>query len=606
MKYCQILSVAARFDPYQCINPIFGYTSLHRQIPAITGKIPKPGTDSDTLHPINFIFGLGIFLFGMAQLEYGSSKLAETRLRHWLRSGTNTPLASISIGTLATALLQSSSMVSLLVMAFASAGILPLVNAVGIIVGANLGTTITGWLVALFGFKLDLAAAALPLFGIAAFTLAMARRQTRLYFIASAVLGVALLLFGLGIMKTSMETIPDRWDISLLQGHAAFIYLAVGILLAAVIQSSSAVMIMALAAIDAEFISLSEAAALVIGADLGTTSTTLLGALKGNTIKRQLAFAHLVFNLVVDLIAFFFLLPILPMLLGLAYLTDPIYSLVAFHSLINVMGVLFFFPFLRHFTNWIEAVFARYTTAPTSMLDRVPTTVVDAAMEALRTTVRGMMFQATCNNLHLFNLKPEQLKLLQTDHPDMLNIVPDRSFDRGYEELKNQEGKVLRYSLRIQAQPLEEAEAAELQRLLAVTRNVVFSNKSLKDVQQDLDELRHSSSDSALALHARHKEFQKICYEKLLELQLGEHVREFVLEELKGLHELNERHGEEANQFVHAHAENNESDDTSIQLNSNREVKQALTTMIKAMELSAVPVSQNTNAQPAPSLLDVN
>lgn len=549
------------------------------------------------MHPVNFIFGLGIFLFGMSQLEYGTSKLGETRLRRWLRYGTNTPLASVTTGTVATALLQSSSMVSLLVMAFASAGILPLVNAVGVIVGANLGTTFTGWLVALFGFKLDLAAAAVPLFGIAAFTLAMVNRQTRLYYTGSALLGIALLLFGLGLMKASMETIPDRWDISLLQGHAPYIYLGVGILLAAVVQSSSAVMIMALAAIDAEFISLSEAAALVIGADLGTTSTTLLGALKGNTIKRQLAFAHLVFNLVVDLTAFFFLLPILPMLLAFARISDPIYSLVAFHSLINVIGVMTFMPLIKYFARWIEAVFLRYSTQPSSMLDRVPTTVVDAAMEALRSTVRDMMFQAVCNNLHLFNLNPGQLKILQSEHPEMLASVPDRSFERGYEELKNQEGKILHYSLRVQAEPLEAAEAAEMQRLLAVTRNVVFSNKSLKDIRHDLAELKHSSSDSGLALYARHKEFQKASYEKILDLILGNHAREFMLEELEGLKETNERHGEEMNRFVHAHAGNNESDDTSIQLNSNREVKQALATMISAIELSLAPLAQGVTEE---------
>lgn len=555
------------------------------------------------MHPINFIFGLGIFLFGMSQLEYGTSKLGESRLRHWLRSGTSTSLGSITTGTVATALLQSSSMVSLLVMAFASAGILPLVNAVGIIVGANLGTTATGWLVALFGFKLDLAAAAIPLFGLAAFTLTLARRQSRLYYGSSAVLGVALLLFGLGIMKTSMEAIPDRWDISLLQGHAAFVYLAVGILLAALVQSSSAVMIMALAAIDAEFISLSEAAALVIGADLGTTSTTLLGALKGNTIKRQLAFAHLAFNLAVDISAFFLLLPILPLLLGLVSLTDPIYSLVAFHSLINVMGVIVFTPFLRHFARWIESVFARYTTQPTSMLARVPTTVVDAALEALRATTAEMIFQAACNNLHLFNLKPEEFKILQEQHPEKLSAIPDRSFERGYEQLKNQEGEILSYSLRIQAQPLATAEAAQLQRLLTITRNVVFSNKSLKDVRHDLVELRHSSSDSALALYRKHRDFQKSSYEKILDLHLGEHTREYALEELRDLQDINERHGEEMNKFVHANAGSNESDDTSIQLNSNREVKQALSTMIAALELSQLPESIDTVTELSPEAL---
>lgn len=496
-------------------------------------------------------------------------------------------------------------MVSLLVMAFASAGILPLVNAVGIIVGANLGTTVTGWLVALFGFKLDLTSTALPLFGIAALTLAMASQRTRIYYAGSAVLGISLLLFGLGIMKTSMESIPERWDISLLQDHIALVYLAVGIVLAAVIQSSSAVMIMALTAINAEFIDLQEAAALVIGADLGTTSTTILGALRGNTIKKQLAFAHFVFNLSVDLTAFFFLLPILPLLLGLVNLSDPIYSLVAFHSLINVTGVIVFIPFLGHFSNWIEAVFSRHAPRSTNLLDRVPTTVVDAALTALRSTVKNMMLQAVCNNLHLFNLKPEQLKILQTDNPELLDIIPERSFDRGYEELKNQEGQILNYSLKLQAQSLDAIEAAELQRLLAVTRNIVFSNKSLKDIRQDLDELKHSSNDSVLELYAQHKDFQKSCYEKIIELQLGDHSREYIQEELTVLQGNNERHAEKVNQAVHTHAANEDDNGTSIsiQLNTNWEIKQALTTMIAAMNFSLTPDTENAAAELIPTLI---
>ena len=121
------------------------------------------------MSPINFIFGLGLFLFGMSQLEYGIRKLSDVRLRNWLRASTGSSAGSVGTGVVATALLQSSSMVSLLVLAFASAGLLPFVNAVGIILGANLGTTFTGWLVAIFGFKLDLESLALPLLGLSAF-----------------------------------------------------------------------------------------------------------------------------------------------------------------------------------------------------------------------------------------------------------------------------------------------------------------------------------------------------------------------------------------------------------------------------------------------------
>jgi len=129
--------------------------------------------ESSFVAQLNFFFGLGIFLFGMNQLEYGIRKLNDARIRLWPRSSTGTSRGSVLTGVVTTALLQSSSMVSLLVLAFASAGMLPLTNTIGIILGANLGTTFTGWLVAVFGFKLSLEVMALPLLGVTAFVLTL-------------------------------------------------------------------------------------------------------------------------------------------------------------------------------------------------------------------------------------------------------------------------------------------------------------------------------------------------------------------------------------------------------------------------------------------------
>lgn len=544
--------------------------------------------ESSSVAQLNFFFGLGIFLLGMNQLEYGIRKLNDTRIRLWLRSSTGTSGRSVLTGVVTTALLQSSSMVSLLVLAFASAGILPLTNAIGIILGANLGTTFTGWLVAVFGFKLSLEAMALPLFGVTAFVLTLARRDTRLYFFATVFLGIALLLFGLGIMKTSMETLPQRWDISILQGHSPFVYLLFGIAITSVIQSSSAVMMMALAAISAGFITLAEAVPLIVGADLGTTSTTALASITGNSIKRKLAFAHFSYNFVVDMAAFFFLLPILPALLAVVSITDPLYSLVAFHSLMNILGLIAFMPFIAYFSNWIEKLFNHGNPPTISLLDSVSTDVTEAALAALAETVKHIEIQAACNNLRLFNLKPEQLKLITESGLLTTGVIKHQTFESGYEELKNQEGRILAYSLSIQTAALQETEVKELERLHSITRNVIFSNKSLKDVQQDLQELKLSEVESMNELYRRHKEFQRASYTKIIDLLVGKHKQDFVLEELQDLLTQNDHHAEESKQFVHAHAGFAYSDtaSVSIQLNTNREIRHALKIYIKAIQIS--------------------
>ncbi len=536
---------------------------------------------------LNFFFGLGIFLFGMSQLEYGIRKLSDVRLRHWLRSSTGSSLGSVSVGVATTALLQSSSMVSLLVLAFASAGLIPFINSIRIILGANLGTTFTGWIVAIFGFKLDLEALALPLFGISAFFLAIFSRNTRPYLYSLVAIGIALLLFGLSIMKTSMETLPESLDVSLLQGHHPIIYLLFGMAITFLVQSSSAVMMMALAALNAEFVALPEAVALIIGADLGTTSTAALGSLTGSVIKRQLAFAHFSFNFIVDISAFLFLLPLLPLLMSLLSIEDPLYSLVAFHSLMNLLGLLLFIPLLPMFAQWIEQIFTKSQLQPNSAIDRVPPDIVEAALIALRDTVKQLLLQACANSLFIFNQKPATLNEINQQRATVMNNELQENFDKGYEELKNQESAVLAYSRKVQSQPLADIDAIELERLQTIVRHLVFANKNLKDIQHDLQEFSFSSNQGMQELYSQHSQYQQETYNKIIELLLGEHPAEYILEELTDIQASNDKYTEEANQFVNSQAGTDVIEGTavSIEFNSNREIRHALKTMIKAIDI---------------------
>lgn len=478
-------------------------------------------------------------------------------------------------------------MVSLLVLAFASAGLIPFVNSVAIILGANLGTTITGWLVAIFGFKLSLEVVAIPLMGIAAYFLAISKRETHIYSIAIVVFGVALLLFGLDLMKGSMESIPERWNVEILQGHHLIFYLLFGIGITFLVQSSSAVMMMALAALNAGIIALPEAVALIIGADLGTTSTTALGSINGSSVKRKLALAHFSYNLVVDVAAFVILLPILPALTSFISLHDPLFTLVAFHSFMNAIGLIVFLPFLGFFASLIDRLFLGGRTQPIDLLDRVMPEVVDAALVALQSKTEQITLQAACNSLRLFNLKPEQLKMLENSRKEVGVGIVHQDFSKGYEDLKNQEGKIIAYSAKIQKQPLEPAEIEELERLGAIARHVVFSNKCLKDILQDLQQFRYSSSPTMRELYEMHKQFQKKSYEKLIALLVVDHTTEFILEELADMQQSNDNHLADSNQLVQKNVGSDVGDSSaiSIQFNTNREIRHALKTLIKAVEL---------------------
>lgn len=302
---------------------------------------------------IKFIAGLGIFLYGMRKLEYSCKKYCSTPLKNFLLTKTNSPVQSVSSGALITALVQSSSLVGLTALALCSAGLLPLVNAIGIMIGANLGTTLTGWLIALIDFEFNIIIVLLIFFGLVAVIGFFIAKEKTIKFI-HLLLGFCLLLLGLELMRNATQHFTSNFNSEFFHQHSSWYFFIIGICLSAIVQSSSAVMLMALNALNFQFIQLEQAAAILIGADLGTTSTVILGSVYGKKIKRILASAHFIFNLVTDLVAFFLLLPFLPSLLVFLNITEPLIGLVFFHSFFNLVGLLLFFPWLKNFADFLN------------------------------------------------------------------------------------------------------------------------------------------------------------------------------------------------------------------------------------------------------------
>lgn len=532
---------------------------------------------------IDFPLGLAIFLYGMHELERGIRKLSDARLRYWLRNSTGTSFGSVLTGIFTTAILQSSSMVSLMVLAFAAAGILPLVNSVGIILGANLGTTLTGWIVATLGFKLNLEAVSLEVFASGAAVIVLLGRYRRLRYLAIAVVGLGLLLFGLGLMKSSMEALPEVWNVERLQNQPAIVYLLLGLALAALIQSSSAVMMMALGALNAGILSLPEAAALIIGADLGTTSTTALGSLVGGAIKKQLAMAHFLFNLIVDSIAFLVLLPLLPVLIATLGIEDPLYSLVAFHTVMNLLGLCAFIPFINPFTAFLVKHIGQQSD-DSSILQKVPTEITDAALAALSQAVRELVTRACYASTQLIH-SPFIENELPRDS-DWARRLQEKGFDENYESLKQSEGEILKFSIRTQAQPLSVAQTLTIDRLVRATRSIVYAVKTLKDIEHDLSSLRFGDHRAMKELYARQQTYIETTSRELIRLLEDGHAILYAQEKLEELKSRNDAHQNDMNRFVHTHAQSLFADKQtlSIELNVNWEVHHSYKALIGAIQ----------------------
>ncbi len=536
--------------------------------------------------PALLVMGLALFLLGMSQLENGVRSLGYNTFKRWLSNSTKSSLGSIAVGASVTAILQSSSLVSLMVLAFASAAVLPLTNAVGMILGANLGTTFTGWMVATIGFKLSLQAFALPLMASGAILQLVSQSRARLRGFGVLLFGLGLIVFGLDIMKDAVGDLPSQWDLGALRAYGPWLYFLAGAAIAALIQSSSATMMITLAGLHAGLLNLESAAALVIGADLGTTSTTALGSIGGHFIKRQLALAHFLFNAIVDLGAFFLLLPLLPAMIELFSLQDPLYSLVAFHSLFNLLGLLAFLPILTPFSNWIGNRFISPEAAERPLVGQ-PVTVPDAALLVTGRVLANIRNHAAVLNLHAFHLSAEQLTL-PAAHKQLLEACFDVRITPGerYRRIKQQESDLLAYSFDLQEQALNASQVALLQSQIRDARALVYSSKTLNDVRENLVSMRHSEQENVVDLYHLHRNFMTAFYGQYLQLPARDQLTPTEREIVMRLLEDNERHYQQSNDAVNQMASMDlvSGIELSTMLNVNREVHHALKSLLLALE----------------------
>ncbi|KKM02746.1 hypothetical protein LCGC14_1781350 [marine sediment metagenome] len=245
------------------------------------------------------IGGLGIFLLGMKHMSEGLQTIAGNRLRSLIGLVTNNRLAATGVGAAVTCLVQSSSVTTVMVVGFVNAGFMTLNQAIGVILGANIGTTITGWILALKIGKYGL-----PLLGVAALVFRFSKKD-RLRYFAMAAMGLGMIFFGLELMKNGFKPIRDtpvflRW-FQQFQANTYFGVLkcaAVGCVLTMIVQSSSATLGITIGLAATEVIGFDTAAALVLGENIGTTITAYLASLGTTTNAKRAAYAHVIFNVI--------------------------------------------------------------------------------------------------------------------------------------------------------------------------------------------------------------------------------------------------------------------------------------------------------------------
>ena len=250
---------------------------------------------------LTLLGALGMFLYGMNLMSGGLQKAAGSKMRGFLTAMTSNPFKGVMTGVGITSVIQSSSATTVMTVGFVNAGLLTLSQAVGVIMGANIGTTVTAWMVSLLGFKADISLFAVPLMAVG-FILSLSKSDKRRH-ISELVIGFSLLFLGLSLMKGAVPDLRETPEVlAFIQGWTSYgfgsvlIFLLVGTLLTLVLQSSSATMALTLIMVNMGWIPFEMGAAMVLGENIGTTITANIAAAVGNTNARRAAMAHTLFN----------------------------------------------------------------------------------------------------------------------------------------------------------------------------------------------------------------------------------------------------------------------------------------------------------------------
>lgn len=457
---------------------------------------------------LNLAGALGLFLYGMKVMSDALSELAGRSLRTTLGKLTSNRFKAVFTGVFITCVIQSSSATTLMVVSFVNAGLLSLTGAIPVIMGANIGTTFTAWLIALLGFGVSMTAIAIPLMALGFVLFSMSSTQARKW--GGVIIGFGLLFIGLEFMK---DAVPDLQNnpavyefIERASGYgflSTLLFLLIGTALTVVLQSSSATMAITIVAASQGWLPFEAATAIILGENVGTTITANLAALVANTNAKRAALAHLIVNVFGVVWALLFLQPLIGLVVHVAVLagsgsplTDaaavPL-GLALFHSVFNVLNVALqigFVPLLARLVTAAitdkpdpEREFAQPQFLTASAL-KYPETAIDAFLKESRRLFNNALFEGVAHGL---SLSRTQIQSRASLEDAIRQAGPVQPYDTQTLFLKRIEPlyeEMLRYSSDILARhDLSEAQQDQIQairladrRMLDVLKNTAVLN----------------------------------------------------------------------------------------------------------------------------------
>ena len=529
--------------------------------------------------------GIGMFLFGLMLMEQAIQHLAGRSFKLFLKNQTRHPAKAVFAGIFVTALLQSSSIVNLLLLAFVGARVLSLNNAMAVILGANLGSTVYTWIVVLIGFKFDIQAISYPIIAIATIGIIFFPNNKKVMHWTRLAFGIALSFIGLSTIKNGFTEMVNAIDITALNAYGNLAFVLAGFLITAIVQSSATTVVIALAALHSGALGFEAAACLVIGSESGTSVKTLIGSIGGIPAKKQMALGNLLINLVASAIAFIALQPLIKMIAWLVDPGEPLISLVAFQTAINVFSIVLFFPFLKQFSKWLSFRFMDNHPEITRYINKMLLQETESAIKALKSENFRLLVNTIELNRRGLEINQEQA----TDTPEAQDeLIPGtnkKTYSDYYEMVKHLNGEIIDFSLELQKQELTGNDTRELHELAAINQHTMNAAKSVKDIRHNVKDFRESADDIIHTMFETLKKSEADFYTDLSEF-IQNNTKESALDLLPFTKQINKKRDELIHQTYELSAAKKIKDiELSTLLNVIHEIHGADESLIAALKV---------------------
>ncbi|MDH5396633.1 MAG: Na/Pi symporter [Cyclobacteriaceae bacterium] len=490
--------------------------------------------------------GVAVLLFGIVALENGFKAFTEGPLKRILHKSTDRFYKSFTLGLVSTAILQSSSLISVITISFIGSGMIGMYQGIGIIFGANIGSTTTAWLVATLGLNIKISAYAMPMlvFGI----IMLFQKNKSIRGLGNILAGLGFLFMGIHYMKTGFDAYSESLDLSLwaMEGiPGVLLYTGIGILATVILQSSGATMSIILTALAVGQITYFNAIALAIGANVGTTITAVIGAIASNTAGKRIAGAHLIFNIITGLVA-------LLLINQIKWVVDFSTSwfnirpdnytikLATFHTIFNVLGVVIMTPLARKMILFLEKIIKEKESEVVKplFLNASALAYPQSALQALINETGHLFekaFEIVAHGLGMHRgevLSKEKLIKSVKGKPSIPLVDIGELYN---ERIKDLYGKIIEYATIAQAQNPNEEQIDMIYKIKEANRSIVEVIKHVEDLQPNTK--KYLAGDNSYMA----EEYNKFRYRIAKLIRQFFKARDFVMPEKATEEEVSEK-----------------------------------------------------------------